>query len=75
MSATPSDPRLFRRAIVLVLDSVGAGWLPDAADFGDEGADTLGHIRDHVGLRVGQRAPGAVLLDLRVGSMIARPCG
>lgn len=52
MSATPSDPRLFRRAIVLVLDSVGAGWLPDAADFGDEGADTLGHIRDHVGLRM-----------------------
>ena len=28
----------------MVLDSVGIGDAPDAADFGDEGADTLGHI-------------------------------
>ncbi|MDD6327244.1 MAG: phosphopentomutase [Lachnospiraceae bacterium] len=33
-----------RRVIWIVLDSVGAGCLPDAADFGDDGADTLGHI-------------------------------
>lgn len=32
------------RAIVLVLDSFGIGAAPDAACFGDEGADTLGHI-------------------------------
>jgi phosphopentomutase len=32
------------RAIVLVLDSFGIGAAPDAASFGDEGADTLGHI-------------------------------
>jgi phosphopentomutase len=32
-----------RRVVVLVLDSVGAGALPDAGKFGDEGADTLGH--------------------------------
>lgn len=32
------------RAIVLVLDSFGIGAAPDAADFGDAGADTLGHI-------------------------------
>ncbi|MDN6323432.1 MAG: phosphopentomutase [Halomonas sp.] len=32
------------RAIVLVLDSFGIGAAPDAANFGDEGADTLGHI-------------------------------
>ena len=32
------------RAILLVLDSVGIGGAPDAAAFGDEGADTLGHI-------------------------------
>ncbi|MFC2146440.1 hypothetical protein ACFLRT_03665, partial [Acidobacteriota bacterium] len=31
------------RVIVIVLDSVGVGWLPDAADFGDEGANTLVH--------------------------------
>ncbi len=32
------------RAIMIVLDSVGCGGAPDAADFGDEGANTLGHI-------------------------------
>jgi phosphopentomutase len=29
---------------VIVLDAVGAGELPDAADFGDEGSDTLGNV-------------------------------
>ncbi len=33
-----------RRALLLVLDSVGVGHAPDAAAFGDEGANTLGHI-------------------------------
>ncbi len=32
------------RAFLIVLDSVGCGGAPDAADFGDAGADTLGHI-------------------------------
>ena len=32
------------RALVLVLDSVGIGNAPDAANYGDEGANTLGHI-------------------------------
>ena len=32
------------RALLIVLDSVGCGSAPDAAAFGDEGADTLGHI-------------------------------
>lgn len=32
------------RAIVIVLDSVGCGGAPDAADFGDAGSNTLGHI-------------------------------
>jgi len=40
------------RAIVLVLDSVGAGALPDAAAYGDAGSDTLGNIARQVGLRV-----------------------
>ena len=34
----------FARAIWIVLDSVGIGELPDAADYGDVGRDTLGHI-------------------------------
>ncbi|HMB47751.1 MAG TPA: phosphopentomutase, partial [Afifellaceae bacterium] len=32
------------RAILLVMDSVGIGGAPDAADYGDTGSDTLGHI-------------------------------
>lgn len=34
------------RAILLVMDSVGVGGAPDAADYGDAGADTLGHIAE-----------------------------
>lgn len=34
----------FNRIITIVLDSVGIGQAPDADKFGDEGADTLGHI-------------------------------
>ncbi|MGL5012080.1 MAG: phosphopentomutase, partial [Paracoccaceae bacterium] len=33
-----------RRAFLIVMDSVGCGGAPDAADFGDAGANTLGHI-------------------------------
>ena len=33
-----------KKAILIVLDSVGCGALPDAASYGDAGADTLGHI-------------------------------
>jgi phosphopentomutase len=38
-----------RRAVVVVLDGVGAGDAPDAADFGDEGANTLGNTARAVG--------------------------
>ncbi len=30
------------------MDSVGIGEAPDAADFNDEGANTLGHIAEHM---------------------------
>jgi phosphopentomutase len=43
---------VFRRAIVVVLDSAGIGELPDAADYGDQGSDTLGNIARAVPLRV-----------------------
>jgi len=33
-----------KKAILIVLDSVGIGELPDAASYGDAGSDTLGHI-------------------------------
>jgi phosphopentomutase len=41
-----------RRVILIVLDSVGAGELPDAAAYGDRGSDTLGNIARAVPLRV-----------------------
>ncbi len=34
----------FNRICLVVLDSAGIGEMPDAADWGDAGADTLGHI-------------------------------
>jgi phosphopentomutase len=33
-----------RRAVILVLDGVGVGAAPDAADYGDAGCDTLGNL-------------------------------
>src|SRR5688572_10579561 len=33
-----------KRAMVIVLDSVGCGKAPDADAYGDAGADTLGHL-------------------------------
>ncbi len=42
----------FTRAIVIVMDGVGVGELPDAASYGDEGSDTLGNIARQVPLRV-----------------------
>jgi phosphopentomutase len=38
-----------RRAIILVLDGVGAGEAPDAADYGDTGSNTLAHVARAVG--------------------------
>ncbi|WP_251421909.1 phosphopentomutase [Veillonella agrestimuris] len=40
---------MFKRIILLVMDSVGIGHAPDAARFNDEGANTLGHIESTVG--------------------------
>src|SRR5438552_9140338 len=34
----------FNRICLMVLDSAGIGAMPDAADWGDAGADTIGHI-------------------------------
>ena len=42
----------FNRAIVIVLDSVGIGELPDAPAYGDAGSNTLGHIAARVPLQL-----------------------
>jgi phosphopentomutase len=38
-----------RRFLILVADSCGCGALPDAAEYGDEGSDTLGNVSRAVG--------------------------
>ncbi len=38
-----------RRAFVIVLDACGAGALPDAADYGDAGTNTLRHVAEAEG--------------------------
>jgi phosphopentomutase len=50
-----------RRAVVIVLDGLGAGNAPDAADFGDEGANTLANTARAVG---GLHAPNLQALGL-----------
>ena len=52
MSRSGAPPAPFTRAIVIVLDSVGIGALPDAAAYGDEGSNTLGHIASQVRMKV-----------------------
>jgi phosphopentomutase len=37
------------RAFVIVIDACGAGELPDSADYGDAGANTLGHVAEAAG--------------------------
>ena len=39
---------IFQRVVLLVLDSVGIGEMPDAAEFGDAGRDR--HLRRHLPL-------------------------
>jgi len=41
---TPREGKFFHRIILIVLDGAGIGAMPDAADYGDEGSDTLGHV-------------------------------
>jgi phosphopentomutase len=53
-------PNHFDRVIWIVLDSVGIGELPDAADYGDVGRDTLGHIARSRALKI----PNLVRLGL-----------
>ena len=57
--------RAGRRVFVLVIDACGAGALPDAAEYGDEGANTLAHLARAVG---GLRLP--TLAALGLGSIL-----
>ena len=54
-----------RRAAVVVMDAVGVGELPDAADYGNAGSNTLVHLASEVG---GLRLP--TLERLGLGSIV-----
>jgi phosphopentomutase len=41
--------RPVRRAFVIVIDACGAGELPDSGEYGDAGANTLGHVAEAAG--------------------------
>jgi phosphopentomutase len=56
------------RVFLIVLDGVGMGALPDAADYGDEGSHTLLHVAEAVG---GLRLP--CLESLGLGRLLALP--
>lgn len=43
---------MINRAIIIVLDSFGVGEAPDAAEYGDVGSDTLGHIYKYSKLNI-----------------------
>lgn len=43
------EDNIVKRAIIIVMDSCGAGAAPDAAEYGDAGSDTLGHTALAVG--------------------------
>ena len=49
MNRQAMDEQPSRRAFVLVIDACGIGALPDAADYGDEGTNTLVHVAETVG--------------------------
>lgn len=42
----------YQRIFVIVLDSLGIGAMPDAAEYGDAGTDTLGHIAEKMELHI-----------------------
>jgi phosphopentomutase len=54
----------FARVILIVLDSVGIGELPDAGRYGDQGSNTIGNIAKQVPLRI------PTLLSLGLGRLV-----
>ena len=56
---------IFPRVIVIVLDSVGIGELPDARAYGDEGSNTLGNIARQIPLKI------PTLRTLGLGQLVA----
>ena len=61
------------RAFLIVMDSVGCGGAPDAADFGDAGANTLAHIAAAVPLHLPHLASLGLAGSVRQASGVYMP--
>jgi phosphopentomutase len=66
---------MITRVLLIVMDSVGCGELPDAGQYGDEGSDTLGHIADAVPLRVPTLRAMGLGRVARIGGETPAPIG
>lgn len=70
------DNNPFNRVVLVVLDSVGIGEMPDAASYGDAGADTLGHTLSSREVQVPNlRAMGLANIRPLAVSPVERPTG
>jgi phosphopentomutase len=63
------------RVILIVMDSVGIGELPDAAAYGDQGSDTLGNIAREVRLRVPTLRSLGLARVANIGAPVPPPRG
>lgn len=66
---------MITRALLIVMDSVGCGELPDAHAYDDVGSDTLGHIADAVPLRVPTLRSLGLARVARIGGERPAPIG
>ena len=68
----------YKRIFTIVVDSLGVGAMPDAADYGDAGTDTLGHIsqyRDEFHIPNLQKIGIANLHPLKQVKAVDKPVG
>ncbi len=67
----------YKRIFVVVVDSLGIGEMADAGDYGDSGADTLGHIVEHRKINIPNlhKLGIANLKDLKGFEPIENPMG
>jgi phosphopentomutase len=67
----------FKRIFVIVMDSLGIGAAPDAANYNDQGSDTFGHIADAMPLTIPnlQRLGISNLHPLKHVNPVERPMG
>ncbi|MDP4152070.1 MAG: phosphopentomutase [Bacillota bacterium] len=66
-----------KRVVLIVLDSVGIGALPDACKYKDEGSNTIGHIAKTLGLNVpNMRMLGLANIEAEIGlEKVPEPIG